>query len=758
MKIRGKVSRQAKGNAFLMGTLFLLLLFPVLTFAYNQARNHFASGDPKYSGSVNTRIYISQITPDPYTQAQGSSFTVNGYVTVANISNQPNWDPWPGVSVALIMNNSHVWENASADSIVNQTTDSSGNFSLVYEIPYNHSVGDWNLSVGLSPITGYNYTYNPSATPVFDVNITANVNVQVLGTTPDAIWLNEPFTVHGNLATEGGDPVQGVTVDASFGGTYNFTSSPTNATGGFSLSVPPLNASYSLDLTFTGSGYYNGASNSGISLLFVDDAFHVFSGQVLTITQINPRPVGSFIEIRGQFTYNITEVGGGDGYVKDQQVALYWITNDSQEQFIGITNTTSTGTYSHPYIVNASQYIDEVLFYSFNVPTQVKLKVVLLTLPGIEFNRTLWIRPSMNMTLHPSMDYAIFRNEPMWVEGNISPAISGLDIAVDLYYSNGTVFRYNDSHHDSFLLGDMETLPNGRFLFQVDGGRISGDLDNATIIVNPNYELGYSSVFASTDIIFINTVLFTNLNVGNSSSVTENSDLVIQGYARSLFGTPIREKPVYLNYLLPSGSFQAMTITGVDGFFSFLVPINVTAGQNISLFIFMNTTTGVTYLSPNYQIQVVEAPNYSNLLWWFIPIIAGLIAMGFIYVKLQKKQEIQKTRSLLQQKLDIVRELMNAGKIQEAIAYLFHLLKKIAIRQYDIEEPIEGETVREFLMMLMTEKGVEPELCFEFMNMVMEGLYSHHQINDEAHVSETVKLFGELYRAMTNDYSELIEL
>ncbi|MHA1683118.1 MAG: hypothetical protein ACTSUE_19420 [Promethearchaeota archaeon] len=710
-------------------------------------------GGINHSGSFNTKIFIDSISNS--SPAQGDIFSVYGWVTVANLSSG-TYDPWENVSVALTMNGSFTWENASASSIVNTTTDSNGNFTLNYDIPFNHTVGRWNASVGLSPIPAYNYTHNQNVTAIHQINVTANVQIIYNGILPDAIWPNENFLVLGQLLTEGGMPVQGQTVWSNFSSNY-YPSNPSGATGLFNISVPGIPSNMTFDLVFPATTFYNNASLPGLSLVYLDNASHAFSGQVLTHDISNPVKVGTQLVIQGAFTYNPGDVGGGDGFVKDQSVQIYWRTNDSIEYLIGTVNTSSTGAYSFVEIVNDSQFIDEALFYGSNIPTQVRLRVVLDTVPGIEFMHYLFIRPDLNVTLHPSMQYAIFEQDDMIIDGTINPIVAGLPVAVDLHYSNGTTFNYNSSVHDP-ALGLMETLANGRFLFSIQGSRIQPNLDNVTVIVNPGMTAGHGRAIKIIMVDFISTVDFTaGLSISNSSQAIDGTNKIVHGTPVSGSGDPIRNHAIYVVYDQGSGPVLLQGFTGVDGSFVFSIPVNGGAGQVLSISLFMNTSTGTNFVSASYGLTIVEPFNYSSLLWILVPAIGVLILLGYVYIQLKKKKEIIQTRSLLQQKLELIRELVRVGKLREAIAYCYHLFKEIAVKTFDIEDSPESETIREFIMSLMTEKGVDPLLSFDFMNRVTEGLYSHHPIGKE-NVSETVRLFGKLYRVVTNDHSENISL
>nr|MDO8114066.1 hypothetical protein [Candidatus Sigynarchaeota archaeon] len=923
-------------------------------------------GDITPSGSVNTRIYVTGI--NTLSQVQNGWFTLRGYVHVAN-NLTSTWDPWPNVSVAIMMNNSFIWQSTTPGSMVRTTTNGTGNFTLNYRVAFNHTIGRWNITAGLSPIPDYNYTYSPAfaGTTVYNVNITANVLMpSILTYTPDVIFPTDTFAMHGRLVTEGLAPVPLVTVRASFNNTVNFTSSPTNGTGHFTITVnTPLNdPTYLLSLHFFKSGYYNANSASIPSFKFLTSVDHAFVGDLLLNTASNPRPVNTTLQIQGIFTYNATAYGAGDGYVKSRSVLVRWITYTSVESLVGMVSTDMYGRYSYSHQVSPSE--PTAMNYTVG-----QVKISLAAFPSVNYTRSVYIRPSISTVIinttapawkdeaaiiqgilrenEPSLnnmqpiqgfsvnislwngptlldsqvlitdssgrytatfpaqnldsldytvtfpsqnkyaassfsgifpvyktavfvydpamkrsefqgysftiygrayargfglpdrpissrsceflwdggliqllstssggnfqfsystsfstipgnytitlrllgdfnytgysvstDYTIqilallplaitipasasdpvFPDEPLIIEGSVDVQISNMSIAVDLEYPGPTVVRYDRVMHDAATYGSIWTDKMGRFFFRVPASYATSNLQRIWIVANPEHALTYQNASSSAIIIYFITsasfdgILISGVPVASGPSVWQGSDTWIVGYVRSNAGTPVRYHDVRITNTASGETFNGQT--DINGRFSIAVRINGTVNSNFSFIVAIDSGS-MHFYSSVYQLLIILPPDYTWVLW-FIPVIAAGVVVGvFFYIKVSKKQELLRIRSYMEQKLDLIRELVNTGKLKEAISYCYHVLVEVATRKFDLDEVKESTTIREFIEMLITEKNVAPDIAFPFMTMVLEGLYSKILTNIDQ-VSTVVNLLGTLYANITSDTTQHFHL
>lgn len=915
------------------------------------------------SGSANTRIYVTGI--NTLSQVQGGYFVLQGYVTVANVSNPPNWDPWPGVVVALRMNGRYIYQSPAPGDLVMATTNGTGNFTLSYQVTLNHTAGNWNITAGIAPIPDYNYTWNPlfTGTTTYDVVVTADVKIpQPLQYSPAAFFTNDVFQIRGRLLTEGGYPVPGVIVLASFNNIANYTSSVTNGTGHFTIDVNPAVGDYheSLVIHFAGTSWYNARSIPIAGFRFIDTVVHHFTGSIAASTSSTPTPVNTTITISGRFTYDGATFGG-DGNVKNKQVSVFWngglvgttmtdavgqylfdypissaepagrpctpvlisVTLDaavagrtgnatfyirplittslvattrpawrdesiliqgtlgeneppSYMRLIGgqqvlvrlmegalvvasmtvTTNATggfsalftpqnrdalnftalfsSQGQYDSSSITGTCQIYKNAVFvftpgtptfsypgppypllitgrayargfglpdaplpnrqynvtfngapwsiestdgtgaFSFTISTTFSTApgpyLLVLELRGfsgtgynVATNRTITILSlrALNASLGAYITNPVFPNEALHVDGTLLQGIGGLSLSAFLTYANATTLRYDSS---------MVTRSTGQFHFAIPGGMIASTLASVRVVVNEGQLLGYrNATTASQPVTFINpaavpsAVSFESVTIdgrpaGSVPAVEPGSSITIRGILVSHLGTRVSFYRVdVVDVSGPIPIMQASGLTDANGIFTIVLNITGTPGSNISFYLRTDHLGTTYYPSATYHVQVLASTTMTWILW-FIPVaIAATIAAAWVYVKVQKKQEVARIRSYMQQKLDLVRQLVSVGKHREGIAYCYHILVEVATRAYNLDEVRESETVREFIEMLVNQKNVPREISFRFMVAILEGLYSKQVMNRD-NVATVVQLLGNLYVAITNDTRETFTL
>ncbi|MBN2152844.1 MAG: hypothetical protein JW839_15440 [Candidatus Lokiarchaeota archaeon] len=957
------------GKALLPSMTIAFVLALVLVAAGSRHVNQdqaVVEGGVRPSGSYNTRIYLTSI--NTYTQVQGGYFVLRGYVEVANVSDPPNWDPWPDVAVALRMNDMFIHQTPAPGDIVQTTTNGTGNFTLSYQVTFNHTVGDWTITAGIAPIPSYNYTYDPlfGGTAPYNVNVTANVDVpQPLQYAPAAVFTNDVFTISGRLLTAGGFPATNVAVQASFNNTANYTSSLTNGTGHFTIDVDPAVNNYynSLVLHVPKTGFYNAGSFPVPGFIFLDSVTHYFSGDVAASTTANPTPVNSTITISGRFTYNGSAFGG-DGNVKNKPVRVYWDgaligtpTTDAQGQYqlpysissseptglpyttlpvdvsldapvagqndstpffirpmigtrltvtprpawkdepvvirgilsedeapaylrvvsgvtvsvalwdgavmVGSTTavTNSTGGFvatlpaqdldalnftvafpaqgphaacgaggavplyktaafvfdstmaswsyaGPPYSIHVSgrayaqgfglpdkpiqsrqvnvywngkftglEALDGSGYFSFDNATtfDTPTGLYVITLQLADFNQTgysvsssraIQIRPlqDIDITVNPCITNPIFPDEGLHVDGSLGQRAGGLEIVAFLTYENITL-RYENS---------MMTEASGAFhfvidaAFVVDEGWIGGSLISIRLLVNEGQLDGYkSATTANHTISFIDpyhppsAVDFAGVSIGSLpaasvGSVEAGTTVTISGTMLSHLGAPVSFYRVQV--VDPStGTTLGSGTTGADGSFSIDVLVAGSPGSGFAFSLRTDYNGVVFYTSAAYSVPIVAASQSSWILWLIPPVAVGLVLLGLVYVRIQKKQVVARIRSYMQQKLDMVRLLVAAGKNRESVAYCYHALVEVATRAYNLDDVKESETVREFIEMLVNEKNVPREVAFMFMVAVLDGLYSNQAITQD-HVATTVGLLGKLYADITKDTQETFTL
>src|SRR5271157_1044 len=610
-------------------------------------------GHVEPSGSFNTRIYVTGVTPLNHTQNQGNNFTLTGYGDVANISSG-KWEHWYNVSIALKMNNSFMYTAPS--SIVKTATNSTGNFTLNYRIMYNQTVGPWIITAGLAPVPNYNYTCDPSFVNTYTVTITADVTIPKSSVkyTPDVFFNNDPFNISGRLLNKGGIPVVGKTVKASLGSSSNITSSVTNSTGYFLITMPPSGAinTTTLNFYFLKSGFYNAITIKNFTTIkFLNQAqiSHAFVGKLFSLllnSPTNPQPRNATLVIVGVFTYNAVAFGAGDGLIKNKLLSIWWNT-----KLIANANVTTdnSGHYTMNHFISASE--PAVLPYTTAMVT-VALNTALPA--GKNFSQNVYVRPQI-ATIINAITNATWLNQSIIIHGSLA-----------------------------------ENEPS-TWTSPVPGVVVSVTLWNGSTIL--------ATIYAVTD------------STGSFSA------------------TFSPQSAAFLNYTV---TFQSQNQYLASSF-----------GGSLHLFL---------------QANVPAPPTTTWVLWLILPVAAGIILLGIAYVKISKKVELQRMRGYMEEKIDIVRDLVNAGKFREAISYCYHVLVQVATLKYDLDDVKESRTVREFIDMLVTDKGVSRELAFPFMMNVLDSIYGHAETLTIDQVANIVTLLGNLYMDITKDMTQSFKL
>lgn len=573
MRTKRDVSARA-GKALFPAIAIVFVVALVLATSGNEPASQQGAAvdvDLRPSGSQNTRIYLTGV--NTLSQVQGGYFVLRGYVTVANVSNPPNWDPWPNVAVALRMNDMFIHQTPAPGDIVQTMTNGTGNFTLSYQVTLNHTVGDWTITAGIAPIPDYNYTYDPlfSGTTPYNVNVTANMNIpQPLQYTPGVVFTNDVFSISGRLFTVGGFPAPGVPVQASFNNTANYTSPPTDGTGLFTINInPPVNNYYtSLVLHVPKTGYYNAGAFPVPGFMFLDSVNHYFSGDVAASTPSNPTPVNSTIAISGRFTYNST-MFGGDGNVKNKLVRVYW-----KGSMIGTCTTDALGQYQLPYSINSSEPTG-LPYSTLNVMASLDASVA-----GRNDTSTFYIRPMIatRLTVTPR---PAWKDERVIIRGILSEneapnylrIVAGATVIVRLW-------------DGAAMLDSMNLVTNATGGFLANFTAKNLDALNFTVAF-PNQGPHVGSVTGISAVPIYKTAVFvfdpgmdTFTYPGPPYPIHVFGQAYAQGFGQPDKPIPSRQYNVYWDGTNISGSVSWVYLNP-DGYFSFDVHTNWTTPAGI---------------------------------------------------------------------------------------------------------------------------------------------------------------------------------
>ena len=688
----------------------------------------------------------------------GLTFNVNGraFATYNGFPNRP-----------IPSKQYYVYWNGTFNTTL--SLDGGGYFNFNFPISASENIGVYTITLQLADFnqTGYNVSsnYSVEVLELVDLNINFNpsanepifyhINFTLSGSVTNGTTVQNPFTNNFNAIN--------ITVEIFDGSTSLYYSTLTNALGQFLFSIPavdlqangitPYTTNFSIDIRFSSQKkfIYNSSQTAYQPLKVIK--YYQFDKDAVMVLATNY--ITGTIDVIGQIEGFDSQGSNYSLPVPVSVATTYDVYFNGRYQGNGVTFDGYISSFTVQSNENDTLDNNNQVLFQITNPMHPSINSSFL------INITLNPLDPLLIQMHPSINYAIFQDTAIELEGNVSSpdgiAVDGLNIAVDLKYINGTVTRYDSLLHAPDGFGSISTDSYGRFLFAVKSSYNDANLDNISIIVNYDTQrFLQAAIYGPVNINFITNVYFppleTTINgrlITEISSVVQGSFITIRGRAISAASQGIRNQPVELEF-----SSGQSVIVNTDSYGYFQVTVNVSG--NVDSYFTFNTT--MRTFTANYPSFIIVAPtDYTWILWLVPPIAIGVIFLGFMYVRYQKKLRMKKTRSYMQQKLDIVRELVNKGKVKEAISYCYHMLMEVAGRQFDLEEVKKGSTIREFIDNLVRVNNVNPDYAYPFLGLLNETLYSHHEIKI-THAQEAVSMFGNLYRDITNDVEERFEL
>ncbi|MHA1700313.1 MAG: hypothetical protein ACTSWN_15830, partial [Promethearchaeota archaeon] len=712
-------------------------------------------------------IYAEKIVTGNAKLLKNASFNLSGGVPTEIYPGQPFpifgscFANWSGTVVGPVKNKAFnfYWNDTFVET---WTTDNFGSFNFQYTPAFDLSPGVYSFKLELSDFnrTGYNVntTYFVLVRGLMNVSIKYN-------TSWSAIFYNEPFSIAGSVTNTSNIAypyilnLTGFRVLAQFTDgvvTVNSTDVYTDDFGDFTINIPD-------DFL-----YLNNLDPSNISVTILSDYHYIFNNgssaprtlKVFTRFDFVPDPVfltathyvGQYIHVLG------TVFGNYSGEVRPLPYATftyYW--NGNFSGYLGLDDNGSVDFYLQTFFTDFTNNSNELL-----------IELDVLFHPAIDPNTSYYfaLKPLDQLTFNvePKLHYAVFQNEDLIIDGQLSAQIGGISLILEIFYENGTVERYNSTKHDSTIYGLMESRNDGSFYFLLPGSKVTNQTSAISVIANQELQYNYSSLYyGPVPIQFVQNITFVDVNIENLDTVIKGQSLFIEGMVVANKGpndngTPIRDHEMII---IINNQHNVSISTNKSGGFSASIMIEGSVGSTYFVEFYMESeadpNANISCYSEVYQMEIVAAPNNTWVLWLIPPIVVGVILLGIVYVRIQKKKELARIRSYIQFKLDVVRELVKSGKFRESISYCFRILVDIATRHYNLEDISSGQTIKEFVTMLIREKTLPPSLGNKFIDAMNEGLYGPMKI-DNSYVLKIVRLLGDLYQEITKDTSETFKL
>ncbi|MHA1731058.1 MAG: hypothetical protein ACTSU5_03905 [Promethearchaeota archaeon] len=217
----------------------------------------------------------------------------------------------------------------------------------------------------------------------------------------------------------------------------------------------------------------------------------------------------------------------------------------------------------------------------------------------------------------------------------------------------------------------------------------------------------------------------------------------------------------FRDFQLQMGDSVVTGKTDSSGNFSLNVQapyVNGTYPIRVSLY---NSQTGALMIdSDTGQAVTVVPPSGGGFLadFWWVFVVAGVAAAAVAAVFLlyrrgafQRKVKPKKrpvVKTLTPEYLRMVEYFYRAGRIKEAVAYLFAQISRIIEGVKEVQRD-PSTTARAFATQLIEDGVMTPEVLFPFVQKVEEVLYSGSPVKREDLV-QAFDLFNKLYQSITN--------
>ncbi|MFB0559899.1 MAG: transglutaminase domain-containing protein [Candidatus Lokiarchaeia archaeon] len=313
-----------------------------------------------------------------------------------------------------------------------------------------------------------------------------------------------------------------------------------------------------------------------------------------------------------------------------------------------------------------------------------------------------------------------------------------------------TVYVY----YGPIFLNNGTTGPNGDFNITLDSSDLSLLPVNALSPLNISYagDEFHTGSWRITELhVFNNAILvFQSPSVG-----TIGSDYRIRCSSVDPNGNPImgrimdiRWNSTYLNSLPTSDQGTILYTYFIDpnnnteGNITIVLNLDTGASNSATVFIRQSSGFGGLAIMLLYALQMgSEAP------WLLIIIVLAVVAViCVIYLARRmgpKEEEKVVTPLDLKARIAELKDLVDAGKFNDAVMYLYNMFAD-TVDQFSGIARAPNETTREFAVMVIKKEGLNPQLVYGLTQLFERARYSDQTLVKEDY-NKAAKYFAELY-------------
>lgn len=306
----------------------------------------------------------------------------------------------------------------------------------------------------------------------------------------------------------------------------------------------------------------------------------------------------------------------------------------------------------------------------------------------------------------------------------------------------------------STFLNSVATGPSGNFNITLNSSDLSILPVNALSVLNISYagDTFHNGSSRITELhVFTNAQLvFQSPSVGVLGS---NYDILCASVDSN--GNPIMGRTINITWNVTNIGLSVTNSAGVISQNYFIDPNNNTVGNvtislkldtgvsdSATILISQNSGFGGLAIMLYYALQM----DYTTYLLPIVIILAIFAVVLVICLVMRARPKEEKkvvTPVNLQSRTAELKELVGAGKFNDAVKYLYNMFAD-TVNQYSGVARAPSETTREFAVMVIKKEGLNPQLVNGLTQLFEQARYSNETLDKEDY-NKAAKYFAELY-------------
>jgi transglutaminase-like putative cysteine protease len=714
--------------------------------AYNQAISNYPIAT-NYTGILLTGnsniIGMSATSTAPYNGDIYSLIRNQGGVQVQGRLVDPDCE---NDSIRGIPNVSiEIYHNGSVSPVASGFTDKNGYFS-VYCSGSSLDLTDYIFTANYSgEYLGFNITpptsaYDPHSIRVY---VKPSLSIQVNST---VLRQNDTIGITANLTYDNETPIEGMSVSIYWdnssipGGSVQLIDSGlTNQYGIFATTntVWERTGVIRVFANCSQNGRILGVNSSWVNVYVYDE------GLIIIESAPSEAAIGTNIVVSGR-------VIGSDGNPKpytsitirftgSRTQPSYQVTTNGSGYFTRSIYVSSTDFVTDYYVINATS--NDPLFNALSTSRIIKIYVG--TVIGSSGVGSQSLSPDGWVAKQNVESRSVRPSESAYITGVLMDALGNrLDgQTVSVYYG-------------SMLLNSGITHSSGVFNITLNSSALSVLPVNALSSLNISYagDEFHSGTWNTTKLHVFNNaqLVFQSPSVAIIGSNYDIRCVSIDSNGNPIMGRSISVSwnSTYLGSVVTSGSGTILYTYFIDpasnseGNVTIGLALEDVSSNSATIFVRRSSDFGGLAFMLLYALQMGSEASW--LLIIIVLAIVGIISVIYFARRMASREEAKTVTPIdLQTRLTELKELVNAGKFNDAVKLLYSMFTD-TITQYSGITRAPNETTREFALTVIKKEGLNPQLVNGLTQAFEKARYSDQTLDKEEY-NKAAKCFAELY-------------